>query len=228
MRRYAAWAAPLPDGGVSQENALVFDQGRDARLLVIPPLFDEANKLRRQIVEVMRRLNLAGIDSFLPDWPGMNESLQPLENQTLANWRKESRVVLAHFGASHVLTLRAGALLAPPQSVGWRYAPIGGETCLRAMIRARAIASKEAGAPETLDAIEDAGRSGGITLAGWTIGKALFCELGEAPCPENDDLTDIAQATIGGPGLWLRAEPAEDPVQADALAAILAMGMLEP
>jgi hypothetical protein len=32
---------------------------------------------------------------------------------------------------------------------------------------------------------------------------------------------DIAQSTLGGPGLWLRAEPSEDSAQADALAAII-------
>ena len=30
---------------------------------------------------------------------------------------------------------------------------------------------------------------------------------------------------IGGPGLWLRAEPGENRAQADALAAIIAMGL---
>ena len=46
----------------------------------------------------------------------------------------------------------------------------------------------------------------------------------ELPAPANQ--RDIAQSDIGGPGLWLRAEPDHDPRQADALAAILAMELL--
>jgi hypothetical protein len=39
------------------------------------------------------------------------------------------------------------------------------------------------------------------------------------------NLTDIAQGDVGGSGLWLRAEPGFDAKQADALAAIVAMGL---
>ena len=35
------------------------------------------------------------------------------------------------------------------------------------------------------------------------------------------DQSEITQAMLGGPGLWLRAEPDEDAGQADALAAII-------
>ena len=48
----AAWTAP--DGG--EEYAVAFDRGRARRVLVLPALFDEANKLRHFTVEVMRRL----------------------------------------------------------------------------------------------------------------------------------------------------------------------------
>jgi len=39
------------------------------------------------------------------------------------------------------------------------------------------------------------------------------------------DATVIDQDMVGGSGLWLRAEPDEDRAQADALAAILAIGI---
>ena len=35
-------------------------------------------------------------------------------------------------------------------------------------------------------------------------------------------LANIAQTDLGAPGLWLRAEPDHSPVQAEALAAIVA------
>ena len=65
----------------------------------------------------------------------------------------------------------------------------------------------------------------GIELAGWRLSATMFAEL-EAAEPRGDTrLADIALADIGGPGLWLRAEPDENLAQADALAAIVAMGM---
>ena len=51
---------PSPDG---DEYALAFDRGRAQRLLVLPALFDEANKLRHFTVEVLRRLDVSGIDA---------------------------------------------------------------------------------------------------------------------------------------------------------------------
>ena len=81
----ASWNAPLADGSDSEELLFSIDHGRALRVLILPALFDEANKLRRFTVQVMRKLDAAGVDSFLPDLPGCNESLQPVENQTWVN-----------------------------------------------------------------------------------------------------------------------------------------------
>ena len=207
------------------EYALAFDRGRASRLLILPALFDEANKLRRQSVEIMRRLDAAGTDSFLPDLPGCNESLQPLASQTLAGWRGAAQAAAAHFGATHLLTIRAGALLAPQDLPGWRYAPFSGASALRGMLRARVIAAREAGRSETLESLQEVGRTQGLDLAGYRIGPELFGELEQARVEESDTLADIAQDAVGGSGLWLRAEPDEAPQQADALAAILTAGL---
>lgn len=207
------------------ECALTFETGRKKRLLVLPAWFDEANKLRRLTVEVMHRLDMSGIDSFLPDMPGCNESQQPLEAQTLESWRNAARVAADHFQATHVWTLRAGAMLDPATLPGWRFAKTGGKQVLRSMLRARSIAAKEAGREESMDAMQAEGRAKGIELAGWKIGPQLFTALEAGSPPETTRLTDIALADIGGGGLWLRAEPDEDPEQADALAAIIAIGM---
>ena len=40
-------------------------------------------------------------------------------------------------------------------------------------------------------------------------------------------VTVVTQDRIGGPGLWLRAEPGEDTGQADALAAIVAISLAQ-
>lgn len=213
----ASWPGPGGD-----EYALAFDRSRLSRLLVLPPLFDEANKTRRLLAETMRRLDGAGIDAFLPDLPACNESLAPLEAQTVAGWSAAAAAAASHFDATHVLTVRAGALLAPSLP-GWRYAAQSGSSVLRGLLRARVIASREAGTDENSENLLETGRKQGLELAGYRLGAALIREL-ETAEPAGE-LTDIAQADIGGSGLWLRAEPGFDPKQADALAAIVAMGL---
>jgi hypothetical protein len=213
----ASWPGPAGD-----EYALAFDRSRAARLLLLPALFDEANKTRHFLSEVMRRLDGAGIDCFLPDLPGCNESPAPLESQTLAGWRAAAVAVGEHFGATHVLTVRAGALVAP-ELPGWRYAAQAGASVLRGLLRARVIASREGGTDENSEALLETGREQGLELAGYRLGAALIRELETAE--PSGTLTDIAQADLGGSGLWLRAEPGFDARQADALAAIVAMAL---
>lgn len=191
----------------------------------MPALFDEANKLRRQTVEVLHRLDLSGIDGVLPDLPGCNDSLRPLEEQTFEYWRECAVAAMAHFRPTHVLAIRGGALLDTGNLPGWRFAPVNGRSVLRSMLRARTIAAKEAGREETLEGLQGVARKDGMELAGWRMGAEFFRELEQAQPPEVTRLTDLGLADLGGSGLWLRAEPDEDPEQADALAAIIAIGM---
>ncbi|MEL7689802.1 hypothetical protein [Citromicrobium bathyomarinum] len=224
--KFIEWPSPTVDGGTRNEAALAFDAGRAMRLLVIPPLFEEANKLRHQLVEVLRRLDGSGIDSFMPDLPGCNESRAHLAEQTLDAWRAATAEAAEHFRASAVLTVRGGALLRPAGLPGWDYAPQDGPKVLRSMVRARVIASKEAGHPETREEIEATGRSEGIALAGWQIGPEMFAALETAELPTREDgVALLDQETIGGRPLWLRAEPDFDAAQADALAAVIAIAM---
>ena len=207
---------------MTEELLVGFDRGRTTRVLVCPAWFDEANKLRRFTIEVMRRLDRTGIDAFLPDLPGCNESLAPLREQTLAGWRDAAASAAASLGATHVLAIRAGALVAPAGLPGWHYAPQTGPKLLRGMLRAQTIALREVGRDASAESLMAEGREHGLTLGGWSIGAALLRELesaAPAPAPERQE---IAQTTLGGPGLWLRAEPDEDAAQADALAAIIA------
>ena len=212
----AGW--PAPDG---EEYAVAFDRGRERRILVLSALFDEANKLRRFTVEVMRRLDVLGADTFLPDLPGCNESRAPLEVQTLTGWREAAELAAQHFGATHALTVRGGALCAPELPT-WRYAPATGASILRAMLRARVLANKEAGIEETRDGLLEAGRKSGLELAGYRLGAVMIRELETAESSGGAALANMAQTDLGGPGLWLRAEPDHDPAQAEALARIVA------
>jgi hypothetical protein len=213
----AAW--PGPDG---EEYAVAFDKGRERRILVLPALFDEANKLRHFTVEIMRRLDAADADSFQPDLRGCNDTLAPLPEQTLAGWCEAAESAAGHFGATHVLALRGGALCAPAGLPAWRYAPATGASILRAMLRARVIASKEAGVEETREALLAQGREAGLELAGYRLGATMIRELELAEPSGGAALANIAQGDLGGAGLWLRAEPDHDAAQADALARLIA------
>jgi hypothetical protein len=218
----STWTITAAEGATKEELLVAFDQARALRVLVCPAWFDEANKLRRFTVEVMRRLDKAGIDSFLPDLPGCNDSLAPLEAQTLAGWRAGMASAATSFRTTHVLAIRAGALLAPEHLPGWHYAPQSGPRLLRGMIRARTIAAREAGREEKAEALLALGRSEGLVLGGWPLGAAMIRDLADAEGRLADGQSEIAQSQLDGPGLWLRAEPDEDPRQADILAAIIA------
>ncbi len=221
----ASWPCPLPGGGSADEYALAFDRGRAWRLLVVPALFDEANRLRRLTVEVMRRLDAAGIDCVLPDLPGCNESPQPLAIQTPEDWRDAMGAAARHFGATHVLAVRGGALVAPTHLPCWRYAPVKGSGVLRQMLRARIIAAREAGLAETQEGLLAEALANGIELAGYRLGAEFVSQFQSLVPPVSPHARDVDQDMVGGSGLWLRAEPDEDRAQADALAAILAIGI---
>lgn len=218
------WPCPLPGGGSASEYALTFDRGRACRLLIVPALFDEGNRLRRLTVEVMRRMDATGIDCFLPDLPGCNESMQLLELQDTADWIDAMLSAARCFGATHVLGIRGGCLFTPSGLATFHYAPVEGDTVLRQMLRARVLASREAGREERRDALADLARGEGIDLGGYSISAGLFAQL-ETLKP-NQHARVISQDDIGGSGLWLRAEPGDSRKQADALAASLAMVLI--
>lgn len=221
----ANWPCPLPGGRTAEEYALAFDRGRRHRLLIVPALFEEASRMRRLTVEVMRRLDGAGIDSFLPDPPGCNESAEPLDSQAPEDWHDAMTAAARHFGAMHVLGVRGGGLFLPANLPGWRYASVSGAAMLRQMIRARILAAREAGRNETHEGLLAEALDKGIELAGYRL-SAEFVRQFQALVPqERAGVTEIAHETVGGSGLWLRAEPDEDAEQADALAAVLAIGL---
>jgi len=220
-----SWPCPLPGGGIAEEFALTFDKDRDARLLVVPALFDEANRMRRLTVEVMRRLDGAGIDCFLPDFPGTNESLQRLEDQSTDDWRDAMGSAARHFGATHVLGIRGGCLFTPGKLPRWHYAATKGASILRQMVRARILASREAGREENREVLMAEAAEHGIELAGYRLSAEFVSEFEGLLPTARDGASEIGQDLVGGSGLWLRAEPGESKKQADALAAVIAMGV---
>jgi hypothetical protein len=217
------WPCPLPGGGSAAEYALTFDRSRTRRLLIVPALFDEANRMRRLTVEVMRRLDGAGIDTTLPDLPGTNESLQPLDTQEPQDWADAMTSAARLFRATHALGIRGGCLFTPSDLPALHYAPAKASGILRQMLRARTLAAREAGREETRDGLMARALTDGIELTGHRLGAEFIRQFDPLVPPAG--VTLIAQEAIGGSGLWLRAEPSESEAQADALAAAVAMAL---
>ena len=180
--------------------------------------------MRRFTVEVMRRLDGAGVDCVLPDLPGTNESVQQLGTQGVEDWLDAMAAAALHFGASHVLGIRGGCLFTPDTLPGWHYAAVKGGSVLRQMLRARMVSAREAGRDEAAGEIMDQARADGIEMCGYRLGADMVRGLETLEPRARPGVSDIAQGTLGAAGLWLRAEPGEDPAQADALAAIVALG----
>lgn len=214
-----SWHAP----GGSEELALACGSETGPRLLVLPAWFDDGNKLRHLTVETMRALERLGVASVLPDLPGCNESPAPLAAQDLSTWRAAAEAAATHFACTHVLAIRAAATIAPDLP-GWAYAPLAGKSALRALLRAAVIAAKEAGQTDTSEGLLERGQRAGLVLAGFRLGAEMIAGLAAAELPLGT-LTTITQSEVGGPGLWLRAEPEHDPAQAEALARIIAAGL---
>jgi exosortase A-associated hydrolase 1 len=126
--------------------------------------------------------------------------------------------VAVQFEATHVLALRAGALCEPRGLPTLRLAPVTGAAVLRGLLRARVLASKEAGIAENRDNLLERGRTEGLELGGYRLGAQLVRELETAEPSGGTALANISQTDLGGPALWLRAEPDHSPAQAAALA----------
>ena len=213
-------AGTWPNPPHDDEYAVRFDEGRGERVMIAPALFDEGNKLRRFTVETMRELDEAGVDSMLPDLPGTNESTADLPDQSLTSWGHAMAHAARHFRATHILTIRGGALCVPEGLPTLRFAPVGGPSLLRGLVRARLLTDREAGEPTTREDVMAEGRERGFRLAGFAIGPAMFDALERSDIEQQEG--DIAQSEIGDSALWLRAEPAEDRDQSESLARIVA------
>ena len=212
--RPIAWPCPAP-GGSGEEFALI--SGPDdaaAQVLIVPALFEEANRTRRLLAETMRGLADRGIATVLIDLPGCGESLAPLERQDLTSWRAAVAAAALHFAASHVFSIRGGALIVRSSLPGWQLEPSGSP--LRSLLRARMIVAREQGRDETMAGLTEAGLRDGLELAGYRLGPRMIAALASAK-PNDSAQQPLTLAELGGTPLWLRSEPGEDPALAAAL-----------
>jgi hypothetical protein len=213
---------------VSTEQCLRFPGTADVpTILFIPPLFDEANRMRRTLVLTMRVLSARGVASLLPDLPGQNDSLVPTEAVTLTGWRAAlADVAAAEAGPLLVASWRGGALIddAASGAIGWwRMAPVAGASLLKTMIRTRIAGEKEAGRTVSAEDLRASATDGPVELAGNFLNAAMLMQL-ETGTPA--EVAPLRSVTVGsgegklpGSALWLRAEPGEDAAMAAAMAA---------
>ncbi len=197
-----------------------------ATVLIAPPLFDEANRLRRTLVLAMRALAADGFAAVLPDLPGQNESPVALEAVDLDRWRDAFAAVAAGIdGPIIVASVRGGALIdhRAGASAWWRLAAVGGASLLRTMLRARVTADRESGIDSSLERLQEVARTAPLLLAGNVLSPAMVAQIGSAEAQAVAPLRSIGVGAdgIAGTPLWLRAEPGEDSVMASAIAADL-------
>ncbi len=201
-----------------REYCLTFGAGAARQILIIPPLFDEMNRVRRMLVQAMRDLEARGVGTVLIDLPGCNESMAPLEDQSLEGWREAVAACAGQLGATHIAALRGGALVDDaPVLPHWRLAPAKGASILKTMIRTRIAGEKEAG--RTLGEAELLAQPGPIELGGNSIGSAMIAQLQLAvPSPASGLTERKLGEDISGSPLWLRAEPQDDAAMSASIA----------
>lgn len=195
-----------------------------ASVLIVPPLFEEANRTRRTLVLTMRALAAQDYAAFLPDLPGQNDSLVPTESADLALWQATLADVAAGVdGPLIVASIRGGALIdhQVKAAAWWRLAPVNGASLLRTLLRARVAADREAGQDSSIESLQEAAKSDALLLAGNRLSPAMLAQLGAAETQPVAPLRSVALGAggIAGTPLWLRAEPGENAAMADAIAA---------
>ncbi|SEH12057.1 hypothetical protein SAMN05428974_0379 [Sphingopyxis sp. YR583] len=198
-----------------------------ATVLIVPPLFEEANRTRRTLVLAMRALAADGFAAVLPDLPGQNESLVPLVEVDLDRWRNALAEVAATIdGPVMMASVRGGALIdhKVKAAAWWRLTPVGGASLLRTLMRARVSADREAGVTSSLESLQDEAKSAPLLLAGNRLSSAMIAQLGASEAQAVEPLRSIGLGPDGvaGTPLWLRAEPGEDAAMAQAIATDIA------
>lgn len=183
-------------------------------ILVVPPLFEEMNRTRALIADIMRRLAALGHCCWLPDLSGTGESLRALGDVQWSDWRHDVTSACAYAaeksGQVLIASLRGGALLddAAAGAAWWRFAPADGAALTRDMVRAG------------LAGVEWAGYSPSVELKA-DLAAALPNSVARLRTVRLPTDRAPADARIDGPALWRRSEPAGSAELAETLAADL-------
>ena len=211
-------------------------QGASATVVVLPPLFEEANRCRAMIVAMCRKLAAGGAGVALPDLPGQGESPLSTDQVTLADWHEAVDAVVADCSPGrgvHIVSVRGSAILDQHDRAAsvWRLSPLAGAKVIGDLRRAELIGST--GSTGAVDA-GDPGDPGDPAIF---VGNALNRQL----CADLETIDEVgepivrcrtvrlkgdplpADAAFAGTPLWRRAEPGND----GALATVLGQDIID-
>lgn len=191
-------------------------------VLILQPLFEEANRMRRTLALMARGLDRHGGGVVMPDLPGMGE--HPLGTHEVGINDIEAALetfcdALANQGRPVLVAgFRAACLFdsLPGASANWRFAPEPGDRLVRTLLRTEM--------PEESTETH-------AFINGQLVSRAFLDDMARLPLPNPARLrtlrlaTDRAEADrhVEASPLWRHAEPGEDP----ALAELLAKDMLD-
>ena len=163
------------------------------------PLFEEANRTRALIVNVLRDLSSRGIGGALPDIPGQGESSLATVGARLPDWRCAFAAAASQVGhRSYVFAVRGGALIDGEAKAIARVhlAPERGASLVRNLLRARRAAAIADGVRPLPD--DDPDQVGPpLQLAGNIVDRSLLRELMSAEPSQADRVLALFPA-IGG------------------------------
>jgi hypothetical protein len=188
--------------------------GHARQVLILEPLFEEANRTRQMLSSVMRSLDAAAVGSTIPSLSGTGESLTAIGSVTIADWQREVAQLVSERSFALVCSIRGGALL--DQWAGslprWRFAPETSARIVRDLRRTRSSGNSQLYAGHAL-------------TDEFLAGVEALAPVDASPLRTVRLATDAAacDAQVEGTPLWRRAEPGDDP----ALSAALAHDILE-
>lgn len=177
-------------------------------VLLIPPLFEEMNRLRALMAGVMRALAAAGHACALPDLPGTGESERPLDTCGWDDWREAVEAAAASLTPTPIIAaFRGGCLLDEVDGIGhWWLTPVAGAMLIRDMDRAE----RAGGAPDAGYPIRAPLRAAVAAAEPVAVSPLRTMRLASDPGP--------ADAKLEGAALWRRSEPGDDAALAQAIA----------
>ncbi|MHA0328463.1 hypothetical protein [Sphingomonas melonis] len=216
------------DWSGGREALLRFGPDTGPVVILVLPLFEEANRTRTFAVGLLRQLAERRIAGLLPDVPGQGESLVPLAGLSVPRMAGAltalTRHCLANGRRAYAVGIRSGALLdtLAPCSGRWHLAPQDGDSLLRDLHRTWRAAGNDGDREAMMygaDAVEVAGNVLSPDLLASLAAATPFDQPG-TPRRVVRLSSDPAPADrhIDAAPLWRRAEPGDDPALADLLA----------
>lgn len=190
------------DWAGGREMMLCFGPESGPRVMAALPLFEEGNRTRAALVDVLRQLAARGIGAALADLPGTGESPIETKDATLQTWRDAFAAACRHVrDPVHICAWRSGALVDGDADAAsrWYLSPQTGEGLVRELTRVRALA-------------------GSADVAGNIVSDEMFAALASAQPMTSGPLrvvrldsdTKAADRKLAGRALWRGSEPSTD------------------